>query len=238
LREHRRSSGSIPSSVPRAGGQPGYPTPPFSASCETALCYDAAWSPGGPSCCSCSSACGTLQKWLTRNPWTIHMPRQNSLVVLAWRREKLRRVVTSLSPQAASWLMSLEPTSPGRRSLRVEIHSADSTRRPQTGKPRSPALVPTVNPTIARSSLASALTVPSNRTNRMLKKPASFVLVSSKSSTYPRGYASGFDSPAALLNGLFQHPGPYSSTIPGVTTTDTAACPPSVLPTASHHVLS
>ena len=33
----------------------------------------------------------------------------------------------------------------------------------------------------------------------MLKKPASFVLGSSKSSTYPRGYASGFDSPAALL---------------------------------------
>jgi hypothetical protein len=33
----------------------------------------------------------------------------------------------------------------------------------------------------------------------MLKKPASFVLDSSKSSTYPRGYASGFDSPAALL---------------------------------------
>jgi len=40
----------------------------------------------------------------------------------------------------------------------------------------------------------------------MLKKPASFVLGSSKSSTYPRGYASGFDSPAALLNGLFEHP--------------------------------
>ena len=33
-----------------------------------------------------------------------------------------------------------------------------------------------------------------------------FVLDSSKSSTYPRGYASGFDSPAALLNGLFEHP--------------------------------
>ena len=33
----------------------------------------------------------------------------------------------------------------------------------------------------------------------MLKKPASFVLDSSKSSTYPRrGYASGFNSPAAL----------------------------------------
>jgi hypothetical protein len=46
----------------------------------------------------------------------------------------------------------------------------------------------------------------SNRTNRMLKKSASFVLGSSKSSTYPRGYASGFDSPAALLDGLFEHP--------------------------------
>jgi hypothetical protein len=39
----------------------------------------------------------------------------------------------------------------------------------------------------------------------MLKKPASGVLGSSKSSTYPRGYASGFDSPAALLVGLFEH---------------------------------
>jgi len=41
----------------------------------------------------------------------------------------------------------------------------------------------------------------------MLKNPASGVLNSSKSSTYPRGYASGFDSPAALLDGLFEHPG-------------------------------
>jgi hypothetical protein len=40
----------------------------------------------------------------------------------------------------------------------------------------------------------------------MLKKPASFVLDSSKSSTYPRGYASGFNSPVALLSGLFEHP--------------------------------
>ncbi len=40
----------------------------------------------------------------------------------------------------------------------------------------------------------------------MLKKSASGVLDSSKSSTYPRGYASGFDSPAALLDGLFEHP--------------------------------
>ncbi len=35
---------------------------------------------------------------------------------------------------------------------------------------------------------------------------ASGVLGSSKSSTYPRGYTSGFDSPAALLNELFEHP--------------------------------
>ena len=62
----------------------------------------------------------------------------------------------------------------------------------------------------------------------MLKKPASFVLDSSKSSTgtrpphisaartdmvllirrtvRPRGHASGFNSPAALLNSLFEHP--------------------------------
>src|SRR6185503_2306340 len=40
----------------------------------------------------------------------------------------------------------------------------------------------------------------------MLKKPASGVLGSSKSSTYPRGYASGFDSPAALLDSLFELP--------------------------------
>jgi hypothetical protein len=48
--------------------------------------------------------------------------------------------------------------------------------------------------------------------SRMLKKPASGVLGSSKSSTYPRGYASGFDSPAALLDSLFEHPaGLYSA---------------------------
>ena len=44
----------------------------------------------------------------------------------------------------------------------------------------------------------------------MLKKPASFVLSSSKSSTYPRGYDSGFDSPAALLDDLFEHPAGWS----------------------------
>jgi hypothetical protein len=40
----------------------------------------------------------------------------------------------------------------------------------------------------------------------MLKTSSSFVLGSSKSSTYPRGYASGFDSPAALPDSLFEHP--------------------------------
>jgi hypothetical protein len=40
----------------------------------------------------------------------------------------------------------------------------------------------------------------------MLKTSASFVLSSSKSSTYPGGYASGFDSPAALLDSHFEHP--------------------------------
>ena len=39
-----------------------------------------------------------------------------------------------------------------------------------------------------------------------------FVLGSRKSSTYPRGYASGFDSPAALPDDLFEHPvGVFSS---------------------------
>jgi hypothetical protein len=40
----------------------------------------------------------------------------------------------------------------------------------------------------------------------MLKKSASFVLGSSKSSTYPEGTPPGFDSPAALLDGHFEHP--------------------------------
>jgi hypothetical protein len=41
----------------------------------------------------------------------------------------------------------------------------------------------------------------------MLKKPASGVLASFRSSTYPRGYASGPSLAAALLDGLFEHPG-------------------------------
>ena len=47
----------------------------------------------------------------------------------------------------------------------------------------------------------------------MLKKSASFVLGSSKSSTYPRGYASGFDSPAALLDSRFEHPALWKASV-------------------------
>jgi hypothetical protein len=37
-----------------------------------------------------------------------------------------------------------------------------------------------------------------------------FVLGSSKSSTYPRGYASGFDSTAASLQNHFEYPEGYA----------------------------
>jgi hypothetical protein len=42
--------------------------------------------------------------------------------------------------------------------------------------------------------------------SRMLKKSASGVFASLRSSTYPRGYASGSSLAAALLDGLFEHP--------------------------------
>jgi hypothetical protein len=48
----------------------------------------------------------------------------------------------------------------------------------------------------------------------MLKKVASFVLASFRSSTYPRGYASGSSLAAALLDGLFEHPAYELSTLP------------------------
>jgi len=53
---------------------------------------------------------------------------------------------------------------------------------------------------------------------------ASVVLGSSKSSTYPRGYAFGFDSPAALLDGLFEHPAWYSPLFQDVRTSEAQAC--------------
>jgi hypothetical protein len=40
----------------------------------------------------------------------------------------------------------------------------------------------------------------------MLKNAPSFVLALKKSSTYPRGYACGFFSAAALLDNVFEHP--------------------------------
>jgi len=40
----------------------------------------------------------------------------------------------------------------------------------------------------------------------MLKKASNCVLSSKESSTYPRGYACGSSSPAALLESLFEHP--------------------------------
>jgi hypothetical protein len=63
----------------------------------------------------------------------------------------------------------------------------------------------------------------------MLKKSASGVLSSAKSSTYPKGYACGFDSPAALLDGLFEHPARETSTILDVQISNISACPQSFL---------
>jgi hypothetical protein len=48
----------------------------------------------------------------------------------------------------------------------------------------------------------------------MLKMAANFVLGSKKSSTYLRGYASGFFSPAASLDGHFEHPKVLSVPVP------------------------
>src|SRR5437867_1766510 len=132
--------------------------------------------------------------------------------------------------------MSPEPANPGRPSPRAEKHSADLTTKPQTGRPRSPAPAAAANPSIVRSSLASALTVPNNRTSRMLKKSASFVLASFRPPTgtrpphhstartdlvllirrtvRPRGYASGSSLAAALLDGLFEHPAWRSAVVP------------------------
>jgi hypothetical protein len=62
------------------------------------------------------------------------------------------------------------------------------------------------SPAKIRQIVALRLSITHSPFSRLLKTPASFVLGSLKSSTYPRGYASGFDSPAALLDGLFEQP--------------------------------
>ena len=59
----------------------------------------------------------------------------------------------------------------------------------------------------------------------MLKTSASFVLGSSKSSTCPRGYASGFDSPTALLDGFFEHPAERIPVIQNMQISQVQACP-------------
>jgi hypothetical protein len=48
----------------------------------------------------------------------------------------------------------------------------------------------------------------------MLKKSASVVLASFRSSTYPRVYVSGSPLAAALLDGLFEHPAWSAPVIP------------------------
>ena len=53
-------------------------------------------------------------------------------------------------------------------------------------------------------SLPCAFPIPPS--NRVLKQSASFVLTSLRSSTYPRGYASGSSLAAVLLDGLFELP--------------------------------
>ena len=62
----------------------------------------------------------------------------------------------------------------------------------------------------------------------MLKKAASGVLDSSKSSTYPRGYVSGFDSPAALLDSLFEHPAWSAPVIQNMQIDRILACPQNI----------
>jgi hypothetical protein len=49
--------------------------------------------------------------------------------------------------------------------------------------------------------------------SRMLKKSASVVLSSQESSTYPEGTPPVLASPAALLNGHFEHPAGSDKTI-------------------------
>jgi hypothetical protein len=64
---------------------------------------------------------------------------------------------------------------------------------------------------------------------------ASFVLGSSKSSTYSREYASGFDSPAALLDSHFEHPGRCFPVVLDVWTIEGVACQIDFLQPARSH---
>src|SRR5436190_14449698 len=91
------------------------------------------------------------------------------------------------------------------------------------------------------------------RTSRMLNKPTSRDLISFRPSTgtrpphhsaartdlvllirrtvRPRGYASGFDSPAALPDELFEHPAGCARVVPDAQTNEIPACAESFSPT-------
>src|SRR5712692_1062759 len=62
--------------------------------------------------------------------------------------------------------------------------------------------------------------------NRMLKKPASFVLAALRSSTY-RSVRLASSLAAALLDGLFEHPAWRAPVVTDVRTSEVLACPPS-----------
>ena len=64
--------------------------------------------------------------------------------------------------------------------------------------------------------------------SRMLKRSASFVLDSSKSSTCPRGHASGFDSPPALLTAFLSILREYSPIVPHMRMSEIPSCAQSV----------
>jgi hypothetical protein len=67
----------------------------------------------------------------------------------------------------------------------------------------------------------------------MLRKSASGVLASLRGSTY-RGVRLASSLAAALLDGLFEHPGWCSLAAPAVTIREVLACPHSFPQTANH----
>lgn len=60
------------------------------------------------------------------------------------------------------------------------------------------------------------LSIPTNRSSRMLKKYSSFVLVSLSGSTYRTEYASPPRSLRPCWKGLFEHPANRSDSMPSI----------------------
>jgi hypothetical protein len=81
--------------------------------------------------------------------------------------------------------------------------------------------------------LLSVLTAPNNLTDKMLKKSASFVLVSLRGSTY-RSARLTSSLTVAALDSLFEHPGRYSPAISDVATSKVLACTHSFPQTTNH----